>query len=291
MLPAICCTLTDPEEPVRKQGFKVVRGFVDKLEQVSNDPSLREEMEAEVQVTHSEGGGSTLSAAAGWASWAVGAIGAKFYKSSIPPPQQQQQSQQQPDGEKEPRASPKPTPPSRSRETTPAEPDVPKATKDTDGWGDADDDDWGSLEESFKATKIEPEPVRPAEPTRRATATTNKVEAVGHQLHIPCQSVRLIRTFFSGRLECVGRAIGLFVEHASGQGGGEEAEGGEAAAAPRRDGGQEGQQTGRRGRRHETGLQKDRHRLDTLIVKCQRQSKREERICCGSSAIVHCDHS
>ena len=33
VLPAICTTLTDPEEPVRKQGFKVARGFIDKLQQ------------------------------------------------------------------------------------------------------------------------------------------------------------------------------------------------------------------------------------------------------------------
>ena len=67
VLPAICTTLTDPEEPVRKQGFKVARGFIDKLQQVSDDPSLKEEMEAEVQKTYSEGAGSTLSSAAGWA--------------------------------------------------------------------------------------------------------------------------------------------------------------------------------------------------------------------------------
>ena len=37
VLPAICTTLTDPEEPVRKQGFKVARGFIDKLEQVGSN--------------------------------------------------------------------------------------------------------------------------------------------------------------------------------------------------------------------------------------------------------------
>ena len=36
VLPAICTTLTDPEEPVRKQGFKVARGFIDKLQQVGS---------------------------------------------------------------------------------------------------------------------------------------------------------------------------------------------------------------------------------------------------------------
>jgi SCY1-like protein 1 len=82
IVPALCQTLTDTEEPVRKQGFKVVRGFVDKLELVSDDPSLREEMESEVQKSHSDAS-KISSSASGWASWAVGAIGAKFYKSSM----------------------------------------------------------------------------------------------------------------------------------------------------------------------------------------------------------------
>ena len=34
-----------------------------------------------------------ISAASGWASWAVGAIGAKFYKSATPPPGSSQQVQ------------------------------------------------------------------------------------------------------------------------------------------------------------------------------------------------------
>ena len=34
--------------------FKVVRGFIDKLEQVSDDPTLKEEMEAQVKITNAE---------------------------------------------------------------------------------------------------------------------------------------------------------------------------------------------------------------------------------------------
>lgn len=54
ILPALCHTLTDPEEPVRAQGFKVTQGFIAKLEQVSKKPELKEEMEAEVLSTSSK---------------------------------------------------------------------------------------------------------------------------------------------------------------------------------------------------------------------------------------------
>ena len=49
--------------------FQVSRGFIDKLEQVSKDPSLKEEMESEVMSTNTS---SSLAKATGWASWAVG---------------------------------------------------------------------------------------------------------------------------------------------------------------------------------------------------------------------------
>ena len=56
---------------------------MDKLEQVSENPDLKEEMEREVTSTNSQ----VLTQAASWASWAVGAIGAKFYKSANKPPE------------------------------------------------------------------------------------------------------------------------------------------------------------------------------------------------------------
>ena len=58
--------------------IQVVRGFIDKLEQVSKNPDLKDEMEAEVLSTNAK----SSSSVAGWATWAVGAIGAKFYKSN-----------------------------------------------------------------------------------------------------------------------------------------------------------------------------------------------------------------
>merc|ERR1712200_5487 len=58
----------------------VIRGFLSNVEKVSEDPSLKEEMEKEVGSNN-----PVATAAAGWANWAVGAVTSKFYKSSIQP--------------------------------------------------------------------------------------------------------------------------------------------------------------------------------------------------------------
>lgn len=42
VLPAMCVLTGDPEREVRDQAFKVIKGFISKLEKVSEDPSLRE---------------------------------------------------------------------------------------------------------------------------------------------------------------------------------------------------------------------------------------------------------
>jgi SCY1-like protein 1 len=44
ILPALCPLTTDPEKSVRDPAFKTIRGFLGKLEKVSEDPSLRESM-------------------------------------------------------------------------------------------------------------------------------------------------------------------------------------------------------------------------------------------------------
>jgi hypothetical protein len=100
-----------------------------------------------------------LTQAAGWASWAVGAIGAKFYKSAIKPPAAATSS------ENSTTATPS------SREATPSFPNDNKPLKptqaayrppnrggdlisldeaggndDEDGWAE-DDADWASLED------------------------------------------------------------------------------------------------------------------------------------------------
>ena len=70
VLPVLCPLTLDPDKDVRQHCFRTVRGFLGKLEKVSDDPSLREEMEADInsQTPSAAGGGS------GWAGWAMGAL-------------------------------------------------------------------------------------------------------------------------------------------------------------------------------------------------------------------------
>lgn len=44
ILPALCTLTVDPDKTVREHTFKTIRGFLGKLERVSEDPSLRERM-------------------------------------------------------------------------------------------------------------------------------------------------------------------------------------------------------------------------------------------------------
>ncbi|CAD0203839.1 unnamed protein product [Chrysodeixis includens] len=77
ILPALCPLTADPEKQVRDATFRTIRGFLGKLEKVSEDPSLKEGMEADVHTATP----SLSNAAATWAGWAVTAVTAKFYRS------------------------------------------------------------------------------------------------------------------------------------------------------------------------------------------------------------------
>ncbi|KAL1501027.1 hypothetical protein ABEB36_006432 [Hypothenemus hampei] len=77
ILPALCQLTLDPEKFVRDSAFRTIKGFLGKLEKVSEDPSLRESMEADVNTATP----SLSNAAATWAGWAVTAVTAKFYRS------------------------------------------------------------------------------------------------------------------------------------------------------------------------------------------------------------------
>jgi SCY1-like protein 1 len=44
ILPALCQLTVDPEKSVRDNVFRTMKGFLGKLEKVSEDPSLRESM-------------------------------------------------------------------------------------------------------------------------------------------------------------------------------------------------------------------------------------------------------
>merc|ERR1719477_466997 len=172
VLPVLAPASVDPEKAVREQALRVIRGFLGKLEKVSEDPSLAEEMDKEVGSTNSAATAAAV-AAAGWASWAVGAVTAKFYKSPAGPAA--------PGGSQESTPAPeiKPSKPSAERLTEPSKsskPDPSKAASaaiasvsltekaslndgwedDGGGWDDPDaDGDWGSLEEPMKPEKVD----------------------------------------------------------------------------------------------------------------------------------------
>ncbi|KAK3092649.1 hypothetical protein FSP39_005381 [Pinctada imbricata] len=79
LLPALCTMTRDPESTVREQAFKSIKGFISKLEKVSDNPDLEAEMEKDVL----SGGSLVSSSAASWAGWAVGgmsSITSKLYK-------------------------------------------------------------------------------------------------------------------------------------------------------------------------------------------------------------------
>lgn len=82
ILPALCPLTTDVDKGVRDNAFRTIRGFLSKLERVSEDPGLRESMEADVNTATP----SLSNAAATWAGWAVTAVTAKFYRSQSDTP-------------------------------------------------------------------------------------------------------------------------------------------------------------------------------------------------------------
>lgn len=82
ILPALCPLTTDVDKEVRDNAFRTIHGFLSKLERVSEDPGLRESMEADVNTATP----SLSNAAATWAGWAVAAVTAKFYRSQSDTP-------------------------------------------------------------------------------------------------------------------------------------------------------------------------------------------------------------
>ncbi|XP_054706089.1 N-terminal kinase-like protein [Uloborus diversus] len=76
VLPALCHFTVDPEKSIRDQTFKAIGGFLSKLEKVSEDPTLLEKLEKELETT------GPASIAASWTSWAVTSLTDKLYNRS-----------------------------------------------------------------------------------------------------------------------------------------------------------------------------------------------------------------
>ncbi|XP_025207454.1 N-terminal kinase-like protein isoform X2 [Melanaphis sacchari] len=77
VLPTLCQITLDPEKEVRNIAFQTIKGFLGKLENVSEDESLKEKMEEEVNST-------TNPTIPTWAGWAVSTVTSKLYSSKNP---------------------------------------------------------------------------------------------------------------------------------------------------------------------------------------------------------------
>ncbi|VVC26936.1 Hypothetical protein CINCED_3A008055 [Cinara cedri] len=73
VLPALCQITVDPEKSVRDITFQTIKGFLGKLESVSENPSLKEKNEEEFATTNPN--------IPTWAGWAVTTVTSKFYSS------------------------------------------------------------------------------------------------------------------------------------------------------------------------------------------------------------------
>ncbi|KAE9548145.1 hypothetical protein FO519_008643 [Halicephalobus sp. NKZ332] len=135
ILPTLAPLTMDPEKQVRDQGFKALKGFLEKLEKASENPSIIPELEAQVNA----GGRSGLLSSEKvpqWAGWAIKAISGKFYKSSNPVsnPEEKQVIQE----EKRPTTTS--TTASSTMSTTKIDSSSGKSQV-VDGWGDMEDEE------------------------------------------------------------------------------------------------------------------------------------------------------
>nr|KAG5712267.1 hypothetical protein BaRGS_023846 [Batillaria attramentaria] len=140
------------------QAFKAIHGFLDKLEKLSENPDLQEEMEREVMT----GGSATAMSPAGWAGWAVtgmSSLTSKFYSKGS-------RAKPTPPAGMGPQST-APTPKPSSEEARPAsfakEPtrDLPSSRVEEEeeedpeasGW---DEEDWGDMDVSSASVQIKP---------------------------------------------------------------------------------------------------------------------------------------
>lgn len=167
LLPSLCTMTMDPEKIVRDQAFKAIMGFLDKLEKLSEDQSLREDLEREVMA----GGTSTMiGSAASWAGWAVtgmSSLTSKIYSKSAPvkphaaPHGGSEAQSQSAAGAKPPPASQQlstesrvPTLSAEDRKGEASGEEEPEASAGS-GW---DDEDWGNLDDVSQSLSSQSSP-------------------------------------------------------------------------------------------------------------------------------------
>lgn len=144
-----------------------------KLEKASENPDLIPEMEAEVNA----GSGSGLlagTAVPSWAEWALGAVGAKFYKSAAAPKAAESPAAKENSKPNTNEVEPPIKPANSAKPINPVAKPAPAANLapkrvEVEGWGDLEDDDeeaWGSMEPAQPSR----EPSKSAVPANKSAA-------------------------------------------------------------------------------------------------------------------------
>ena len=78
ILPALSQLAIDPDKTVRDSVFRTIRVFLTKLEKCSDDPNLKDTLEAEVLSNKP----NLSNTAAQWTEWAVSAVTSKFHRTT-----------------------------------------------------------------------------------------------------------------------------------------------------------------------------------------------------------------
>ncbi|XP_060575730.1 N-terminal kinase-like protein [Ruditapes philippinarum] len=142
MMPSLCMMTMDPEKLVRDQAFKTIKSFLERLEKLSENPDMLQELEKDVL-----SGGTVNNTAAGWAGWAIGGVStltSKVYSKATKKPSGPQMK-----GSAQTDTNTTVTPTVET--VTPTSPAGPDDDNDEDeeqvdeGWGD-DDGDWGEID-------------------------------------------------------------------------------------------------------------------------------------------------
>ncbi|XP_072166845.1 N-terminal kinase-like protein [Diadema setosum] len=207
VLPTLCTLTVDPDQGVRQNTFRAIKIFLDKLQKVSDNPELQEEMEADVNKA-----GMASQNSSSWTGWAVTSLTSRFYRGGTKPNEPAQGGQEQgAKAEKSEAASTKKNTAEDKRTssirqdkaaaqdsgsdygnddadddgwkdgdnwgeieddsiTTTQRTNADANAWDSQGWGDGadDDEDWGSLETPAPSTK------RPSSATSSSSSTKSK---------------------------------------------------------------------------------------------------------------------
>uniref|UniRef100_A0AC35UFA0 Protein kinase domain-containing protein n=1 Tax=Rhabditophanes sp. KR3021 TaxID=114890 RepID=A0AC35UFA0_9BILA len=140
IIPALGPATFDPEKQVRDQSFKALKGFIDKLEKVSENAELLQEMEAGVKAGGKNGILSSEKVPA-WASWALKSLSGKIYKGTPPPVvTKETEANEVPNKAPEIKQQNIYSKPHKTESVLPKEPVNVVKSNISDGWDNVDDD-------------------------------------------------------------------------------------------------------------------------------------------------------